>query len=93
MESSLEEWTALVMVVVLSYNHRSQQVRNPSMSFFSDCEELCQLALTLFSDRMTKTVRGTGKDSLKKHQDNTTVSFASVMTCETIPTESSGNKG
>ena len=66
-----------MIAVVLSYNHRSQQIRDPNLVFISDSEELCQLALTLFSDRMTKTVRDMEKDSLKKPQDNTTVSSAS----------------
>ena len=77
MKSSLEEWAGLVMAVVLSHNHRSQQIRNPSMALVGDSKELCQLALTLFSDRMTKTVRDVRKDSLTKPQDNTMVSSAS----------------
>ena len=77
MKSSLEEGAGPVMAVALSYNHRSQQIRSPSMAFGGDSEELCQLALTLFSDRMTKTVRDVRKGSLTKPQDNTTVSSAS----------------
>lgn len=81
------------MAVVLSYNHKSQQIRNTGMSFISDCEEPCQFALTLFSDMMATAVRDMGKGSLKKNQDSIKPSFASVLICKTVPTESSGNKG
>lgn len=76
----MEEWTGLVMAIgILSHNHGSQQIRNPSMSSISRWEELCHFVLTLFSDSMTRRAKGIGKDSLRKLQDNIKISFASQM--------------
>lgn len=70
----LRRTTGLVMGVVFLHNHRSQQVRNPSMSYISDYK-LCQLDLNWFHQDDKGNERYREKQS-EKASDSIQISLA-----------------